>query len=140
MWTCPTCKREFKNTNQRHSCVYYPLDRHFQNKPQARALFDYLVARIQQQIGPVKVESLPCCIHLVSSYTFAAVWGLKDRIRLDFRLSEKLNDERIIQTTQMSPHRYLYLIELRDKGELDGQVLSWLSQAYAQDGVKTTSS
>jgi len=130
MWKCPKCKREFKNKNQAHSCVSYPLENHFKNKDYAEELFEYYKRAIEKSVGPVKVESLPCCVHLVSSYTFGAVWALKDRIRIDFRIGRDFDDPRIYRKLKMSPNRYLYHFDLKDKKAIDKKLLGWVKEAY----------
>jgi len=131
MWTCPRCKREFLKTNQSHSCVIYPLDKHFEGKQDiAKPLFEELVKRIEKNIGKIKIESLPCCIHLVSDYTFGAVWALKDRIRIDFRVDHKLERSDIQKEVKMSENRYLYFFDVKDKKEIDEELLSLLRQSY----------
>ena len=131
MWTCPECKREFLRKQQAHSCVHFPLENHFKNKGlAARPLFDSLVKAIEKEIGPVKIESLPCCIHLVSSYTFGAVWALKDKIRIDFRIDTKISDPRVSKEVQMSPNRFLYYLDIKDQQEIDDKLIAWLRKAY----------
>src|SRR5512136_1743666 len=96
LWICSTCKRKFEKKNQVHSCTIYPLDRHFKGKETMKPLYEKLKNEIKKDIGPFWVESLPCCIHFVTSpaYTFAAVYALKDRIRIHFGLSHKLRSSR----------------------------------------------
>jgi len=132
MWTCPKCKREFLKNNQSHSCVVYPLENHFKGKEKiAKPLFDALVKAIEQNIGPVKIESLPCCIHIVSDYTFAAAWALKDKIRIDFRVDHKIDDPRVFKEVQMSPNRYLYYLNIENKKDIDKQLIEWLREGYS---------
>jgi hypothetical protein len=131
MWICPKCKREFLRNNQSHSCVVFPLENHFKGKEKiAKPLFDELVAQIEKKIGPVKIESLPCCIHLVSSYSFSGVWALKDKIRIDFRLDEKIADPRIFKELQISANRYMYHLDIADKKDMDKKLIGWLKKAY----------
>jgi hypothetical protein len=133
LWKCPECHREFAKTNQQHSCKIYPLENHFKNKDYARELFDYLVKKIEKNIGLLKIESLPCCIHLVSNYTFGAVWALRDRIRIDFRISAKIKNNKntkIHKMIQISPNRYLYYLDIIKKQEIDSALLSSLREAY----------
>lgn len=131
MWTCPKCKREFVNKNQAHSCARYPLENHFKGKKDlAKPLFEEFVKRIEKKIGKIKVESLACCIHLVSGSTFAAVWARKDRIKIDFRLDYKIANPRIRREVRMSANRYLYYLDLTDKSEIDAELLSWLKEAH----------
>ena len=130
LWKCPKCKREFKNKNQVHSCTSFSLKKHFENKPYAKELFLHLKQAIENNVGPLKIESPPCCIHLVSNYTFAAVWALKDKIRIDFRIDSKIESKRIWKMIQMSTNRYLYFLEIKDKQEVNKELLGWIKKAY----------
>ncbi len=131
MWTCPKCKREFFRDNQSHSCVVFPIENHFKGKDKiARQLFDDLIKQIEKNIGPIKIESLPCCIHLVSNYTFGAVWVQKEKIRIDFRIDSKIDDPRIYKQEKMSVNRYLYYLDIADKNDIDNKLISWIKKAY----------
>lgn len=131
MWTCPKCKRKFLRAKQSHSCVKYPLQNHFKGKEKiAKPLFEELVKRIKKNIGPVRIQSVPCCIHLVSHYTFGAVWALRDKIRIDFRLDSQIKDPRIFKKIKMSPNRYLYFLDIKNKSDIDRKLLSWLEHGY----------
>lgn len=131
MWKCPKCKREFQKTNQAHSCVFYPIENHFKNKEKiAKPLFDTYVKQIGEKIGPVKIESLPCCIHLVSSYTFSAAWALRDRLRIDFRTDKKIKDSRVSRENKISPHRYIYYFDIKKPSDIDSKLIGWLKEAY----------
>jgi hypothetical protein len=129
-WKCPRCKREFAKKNQQHSCVSYPLANHFKNKEYAKELFNYLKQQIAKKIGPVKIESLPCCIHFVSSYTFGACWALRDRIRVDFRTDYKLTTKKPYKMIKISPNRFLYYIDLKTKKDIDAELLGWMRKLY----------
>lgn len=132
MWKCSTCKREFLKTNQSHSCVYYPIENHFKNKKEiAMLLFDALVKEIEEKIGPIKIESLPCCIHFVSHYTFGATWAQKTNIKIDFRLDRKVDDQRFLKEIKMSANRYLYYLEIKNKDEIDDRLIGWLRESYS---------
>lgn len=131
MWKCSKCKREFKNKNQSHSCVNYPLENHFKGKEKiAVPLFKKLVAKLKAKHRKLKIESLPCCIHFVGNYTFGAAWLLKDRIRVDFRLAKPIKDPRVFQEVKMSANRFLYYVDIKKASEIDAKLLSWLNQAY----------
>ncbi|MCL5794855.1 MAG: DUF5655 domain-containing protein [Patescibacteria group bacterium] len=136
LWKCPKCHREFAKINQQHSCKIYPLENHFANKEYAKQLFDYLVKKIEKNIGPLKIESLPCCIHLVSNYTFGAVWTLRDRVRIDFRISAKIETKKKFKIIQMSPNRYLYYLDIFKKSEIDLELLSYLHESYKLNFLK----
>jgi predicted nucleic-acid-binding Zn-ribbon protein len=130
LWKCPKCHREFAKNNQSHSCTIYTLDKHFERKDYAKKLFDFLVGQINKNIGPIKIESLPCCIHLVSSYTFGGVWALKDRIRIDFRLAREIETRKKHKVIKISKNRYLYYFDLKNQKEIDNELIVWLKEAY----------
>jgi len=133
LWTCPKCKRKFRKNNQMHSCRAYPLANHFKGKEEvAKPLFAYLKVKIEEDIGNIKVVSLECCIHLEtpSALAFAAVYALRDRIRIHLTSDHELKNPRIGKFTKMSKSRYLYSIDIKDKDDVDEELLSWLSQAY----------
>ena len=131
LWACPICKRQFEKRNQVHSCNLYPLDNHFKGKEEiARPLYDKLGEQIEKNIGPLKVESLPCCVHFVSTYTFGAVYALRNKIRVTFTLNYKLVNPRIKKSSQTSNTKYLYGVDIEKSDEIDEEIISWLRQAY----------
>jgi len=130
MWRCPKCKREFQKANQAHSCTVFPLEKHFEGKEKARKLFDFLRAEIEKKVGPVKIESLPCCIHFVGTYSFGACWALKDKIRIDFRLDHPLETKREHKINHMSANRYLFYFDIADTSEIDAELLGWIRNSY----------
>jgi hypothetical protein len=123
-------QKEFAKKRQAHSCVSYPIENHFKNKDNAKALFTFLIEKIEEDIGPVKIESLPCCIHMVSNYTFGAVWAMKDRIRIDFRTNFQIESSKIWKVNQISPNRYIYYFDIKDKKSIDKNLLGWIKNAY----------
>jgi len=130
MWQCPKCKREFSKTNQSHSCVEFKIEKHFIGKEHAKELFDYLVEKINKKVGKIKIESLPCCIHLVSNYTFGAVWAFRDSIRIDFRLNHKIETQKLHKLVKMSANRFLYYFDIKDKKEIDNEIIGYYKEAY----------
>ena len=134
LWKCPKCGREFEKRNQQHSCNVYPLDRHFTGKEGiARPLYDRLKEIIEKSIGPVKVESLPCCIHFVvkdTAYTFAAVYALRDRIRIHFGSDKEIRSPRIGKSAKTSASKYMHSIDIKSADEMDKELITWLRQAY----------
>ncbi len=130
MWSCPKCKREFQKQNQAHSCTVYPLEKHFAGKEKTKELFNDLKAKIIKNIGPVKIESLPCCIHFVSTYTFGACWAMKAGIRIDLRVNRKIKPKCKFKVNHMSTNRYLYYFDIFDKKEIDPELLGWIKESY----------
>jgi len=107
------------------------VEKHFEGKGEkARPLYEKLLDNIEKGIGPVKVESLPCCIHLVGHYTFGAVYALRKGIRIHFILDRMLESGRIGKWSKNSASRYSYSVGICRESEIDKELLSWLRQAY----------
>ena len=88
-------------------------------------------------MGNFKVESLECCIHLVSTFTFAAVKIFKDKIRVDFSLSRKIKSDRITHFTPMSAHRFLYCVDVMKEEDIDQELMDWILEAHDKKSEKT---
>jgi len=130
LWTCPTCGRQFERKGQSHSCRVYPLEKHFEHKPVGRVLYEVLRKAVKRRVGAFKIESLECCIHFVSTFTFAAVKIYKDKIWVDFSLSRKIKSKRIIQSVQMSANRHLYAVDITNEDDIDEELMEWIQEAH----------
>jgi Domain of unknown function (DUF5655) len=130
LWRCPKCLRQFERRGQTHSCRIFPLEQHFEGKLQSKLLYEKFKQAVIKQVGHFKTESLECCIHFVSTFTFAAVKIFKDKIRVDFSLSRKLKNKRIDQFLQMSANRYLYYMDIGAVDEIDEELIKWIKEAH----------
>ncbi len=129
LWACPKCKRKFEKRNQGHSCAVYPVARHLKGKEIGKKLYNALISKMKKETEKFRIESLPCCIHLVSNYTFAGVYVLRDKIRIHFTLDHKLESPRISRFSQIAAKRYMYSIDIKDESELDKELFGWIKQA-----------
>ncbi len=129
-WTCPQCGRMFKRMGQSHSCKTFPLEQHFIGKEKFRKLFDKLGKAITTRIGPFKIDSIECCIHLVHKSTFVAVKVMKNNLRIDFSLDYKPSNPRIGKTVKMSENRYLHYVDITMEDDINTDLLQWLKDAY----------
>lgn len=131
-WTCPKCKRIFIKEGQQHSHNLLPLEKRFKGKEKARVIYDELVKAIKSKIGPVIVESIPCCIHFVTpkAYTFAGTYVLKDRLKMHFTPGHIIRSPRLSKYTKMAAARYLFEVEIKDRKDIDKELIGWLKEAY----------
>ena len=137
-WVCPKCKRVFQKKNQGHSCTIYPVEKHFKNKDYAKKLYNDLKKIIKNKIGNFKIESLPCCIHFVTTktnYTFMCVYALKDGIKIHFTLPTDVKNARLPHYARMSNNRYLYELGLQTREEMNPELIKWLKEAYTMKTV-----
>ena len=130
LWTCPECGRKFERKGQAHSCKTFALALHFKDKLTGKLLFEKFKQAVLSQVGPFKVESLECCIHFVTTFTFTAVRIQRNKIKVDFSLNKKVKNKRIKQSTQMSANRYLYAIDILKAEDIDAELMEWITEAY----------
>lgn len=135
LWKCPKCGRQFERRGQSHSCKSFPVEQHFKGKPGGKLLYEKFKRVVRSQLGSFKIESLECCIHFVSTFTFAAVKIFKDKINVDFSLSRKIKSKRIAQYLQISANRYLHYIDIHTEDEIDEELIEWIEEAYNK-GIK----
>lgn len=135
LWICPRCKRQFERQGQSHSCKLYPLNLHFRGKPESLSLYKAFKKAVKEKIGWFKTESLECCIHFVSSFTFAAVKIMKDKIRVSFTLGRKIKNNRLLDCVHISAHRYQYAVDIYTCEEIDHTLINWVQEALERNPI-----
>ena len=137
LWTCPKCGRQFERKGQMHSCKLFPLENHFKGKDRSKILYEKFKDSVKDRLGDFKIESLECCIHFVGTFTFVAIKILENKIVVDFSLDHSLEKERANKNMQLSTHRYLYNIEIKDENDIDDELMEWVEEAYSIKKVGT---
>jgi Domain of unknown function (DUF5655) len=134
-WAYPKCGRKFERQGQSHSCKVFPLEQHFINKPESRFLYKKLKEVLKNKIGDFKIESLECCIHFVSSFTFVSVKILKQHIEVGFSLNHFISSTKIKNCTQLSANRYLYYVKIMDEEDIDEILIKWIVEANTKRDI-----
>jgi len=134
MWICPQCKRQFKKPRQPHTCKTVSVTEHFKNKENAKKIFDYLVDRINSDIGKCKVVSIPCCIHLCSNYDFLAAFPKKEGLEIRFLLHRKLNSPKLKICVKVSSKVFKNVFYFNSEKEIDDEFIDWVRESYNLKG------
>lgn len=95
----------------------------------AVAAYERLLAALAA-IGPHREEAKKTSIHLVSGSSFAGVHPQKSKFRLNIRLDEQLEGPRIRKTERVSANRFHNEIDITQSGDIDVELIGWLSRAY----------
>lgn len=130
MWTCPKCRRIFEKDKQVHSCKQISLQQHFNKKQKAKEIFDFLVSKIEKEIGECRIISIPCCVHFFGKYDFLAALPKKEKLEIRFSLSRVLDSSRLIQSVPVSSKYYKNCIDLNNTTDVDKELMGWLKEAY----------
>ena len=131
MWQCPKCSRKFKRTNQTHSCRTYTQEEHLLNKDNSvKELYSTLLSIIKKEIGVYDIDSIHCCIHLVTGSTFLAIKPQKSELKIYFVSKEPIKSKRIIKQEIYSTNRTNNTLKLSKIEDIDKELINWLQVAY----------
>ena len=129
-WICPKCKKEFKNTNQAHSCYTVTVEEHLANKPdEIKKTFDKLLREVNK-FGDVHLNPVKTSIQFKARSTFLSVKVKKSCLDIEFQLTEEITDYPVYKTFQISTNRFLHFMKIEKPSELDKKVLGWFKRAY----------
>lgn len=130
MWTCPNCKRQFKNNNQSHGCHQITMESLLQKRSSTighlyKEFHSYLsFSDYRREVVP------PDVIFYKTSSTFLAV-KLKTRwIEIEFFLDYYLDHPVIKKWLQTSKRRYVYVIAIDEGSDITKELLGWVEYSY----------
>lgn len=130
MWTCPTCQRTFKNTNQDHSCQVTDLESHFLNKePNVKAVFEKIHKEVTP-FGEFKVNSVKHAILFTAKSHFLAVKPKRKWLDIELVLPYPVEGFPIHKTVQVSKSKWAHFVRLEAETEVDKRLVEWLREAY----------
>lgn len=141
LWMCPKCGRGFANRNQTHFCSDVGLESHFEGKPpKSRELFDAFLAAVKA-CGLVKVLPEKTRIAFQVRMSFAAVMVRRGYLRGHLVLAERHERPCFYKVETFSPRNHLHAFELREVGQLEGEMKKLIAAAYrvgCQEHIKPT--
>jgi Domain of unknown function (DUF5655) len=138
LWVCPKCGRKFEQHFQSYSCKAFPLLQHFEGKPESKLLYKKFTEAVKKKIKHFTIESLECCIHFVSSFTFASVKVFKEHIEVGFSLNHLISSNKINNCAHLSANRYLYYVKIMDEEDIDEVLIKWIVEASTKREIDTS--
>jgi len=131
MWTCPKCKRSFRNANQNHSCVLVSKDDLFAKRPAfLKKLYNKIVSEVKK-LGEYREETvLPDVIFFKTRSTFLAVKVKKDFLEVEFFLDHHEDDPSIAKWLQTSKHRFAHVVKVDSDEDITTQLTDWIKHSY----------
>jgi hypothetical protein len=130
MWTCPNCGRNFKNTNQDHSCIVTDLESHFLNKEtNVQTVFAKLLEEVSN-FGEFTINPVKSAILLTAESHFLAIKPKKRWIDIEFVLPYKQNSFPIHKVVQAQKKKWAHFVRLETPEEVDNELIGWLQEAF----------
>lgn len=130
MWTCPSCGKRFKTTNQWHSCARRDLESFFLTKPPIiRSTFDQLM-EVVERIGPVTLNPVKTSIQVKIVSTYLGVKPKNDHLLVEFFLGREVKLPQIKKYFRISKNRIVQIMELESPADITKEVKKLLKESY----------
>ena len=130
LWRCDKCGRAFANKNQTHFCSHETLESHFERyPPETRRLYDAFLS-VVQSFGPVVVLPEKTRIAFQVRMSFAALMTRRGYLRGHLVLAERNESPCFYKIETISPRNHVHAFELRDLGQLKGEMTRYIGEAY----------
>ena len=131
MWTCPDCKRKFRNTNQNHSCILISKDDLFAKRPAILKTLYAKIAASVKNLGDYREETvLPGVIFFKTKSTFLAVKVKKDHLEIEFFSDHHEDDPSIAKWLQTSKNRFVHVVKIDSEEDITTQLTEWIKRSY----------
>ena len=129
-WTCPHCKKEFRNKNQVHSCAKVDLEDHLKNKsPQVIATFDRLMRELGK-FGEITINPVKTSVQVKAGATFLSIRPKKEYMEIEFQLGDEVDKLPIYKNIRISKNRVLHFAVLKNPQEVNTQLIGWLKKSH----------
>ena len=131
MWTCPKCKREFRNANQNHSCTLISKDELFAKRPSfLKDLCKKIVVGVEK-LGEYREETvLPDVILFKTKTSFLGIKVKKTHLEVEFFLDYHIEDPSIAKWLQTSKHRFAHVVKVDSEEDITTQLTEWIKRSY----------
>jgi Domain of unknown function (DUF5655) len=129
VWTCPRCRRQFKNRNQAHSCGQFTVEQLLDGRPpEIVDLYDRFVELVLR-CGEAVVAPTKTRILFKVRTVFATVAVANNWLDLVFVLGRRLKHRRITKAQEEYPG-IVHFLRIEKVEDLDDDLASWLQEAY----------
>ena len=129
-WQCPKCGRRFARARQAHSCQVVPLATHLRKaSAEVRRIYHALLQAIRD-VGPVQAVPTKTGINLLSGTSLGGIGLHRDFADVGLVLTRRVDHPRIMSVLQISRRSYVHRVRVRSASEVDGQLRTWLREAY----------
>jgi hypothetical protein len=131
LWTCPDCGHQFVTRNLWHSCINYPLEKHFEGKsPEVIALYHHYLGLIEK-IGPVNVEPKKTGVAFLVRVRFAGAVLRKKWLEARLWLKHPVQHPSLRRIEKIGPRDFIHYFRIQSVGEMDESFVSFLRESYA---------
>ena len=137
MWTCPKCKRKFKNINKSHSCGTFSVEQVFEKYPaEIYSLFE-IVVNVVKTFGQLNINPVKNGVMISVHSTFLALKPHSTYLALEFAGGIPHDEFPVEKCIRVSKNEYAHMLRIEKPDEIDQQLITWLKEAYLFNCTKT---
>jgi len=129
LWTCPRCRRQFKNRNQAHSCGQFSVEQLLDGKPAEVVELYERLAHLLQSGGEVLVAPTKTRVLFKVRSVFASVAVAERWLDVVFILGRRLKHRRIKKAQKEYPG-IVHFLRIERPEDVDDDLAGWLQEAY----------
>jgi hypothetical protein len=129
LWTCPSCRRQFANRNQSHSCGQFTAEQLLDGKPQEMVELYERLDDLIRSCGEVVVAPTKTRVLFKVRTVFASVAVSKNWLDVVFVLGRRLKHRRIKKAQEEYPG-IVHFLRIEKTEDLDDDLKGWLQEAY----------
>ncbi len=129
LWTCPQCRRQFKNRSQAHSCGQFTVDQLLDGKPQDIVELYEQLHRLIASCGEVVVAPTKTRVLYKVRTVFATVAVSKNWLDVVLVLGRRLKNRRIKKAQEEYPG-IVHFVRVENEEDLNTDLVAWLQEAY----------
>ena len=131
LWKCPDCGHQFVTRNIWHSCVNYPLEKHFEGKsPEVIALYHHYLSLIEN-LGPVTVEPKKTGISFLVRVRFAGAVLRKKWLEARLWLKHPVEHPCLRRIEKVTARDFIHYFRIESVEDMDESFVSFLRESYA---------
>ena len=131
MWTCPKCRRKFRNANQLHSCNLVDKESFFERRPPHFKKLYQIIRDHVKDLGEFREEAvLPDVIFFKTKSTFLAIKVKKAWLDIEFFLDHLEEEPPVKKYLQTSKRRFAHLVSIDEEEDINNQLIEWIRESY----------
>jgi hypothetical protein len=131
LWTCPDCGHQFVTRHIWHSCVNYPLEKHFEGKsPEVIALYHQYLGLIER-FGPITVEPKKTGIAFLVRVRFAGAVLRKKWLEARLWLKHPVTHASLRRVEKVGPRDFIHYFRIETATDMDESFIDFLRESYS---------
>ena len=131
MWTCPNCKRQFRNRNQVHGCHNLKVEDLLLKRSKIINQLYHSLNEYISSLSKIRLEAVPPDVVFYKTETTFLALKLKTKwIDIEFFLNHHDDHPLVKKWLQTSKNRFVHIVSIDSMDEIDDQIKKWIRLSH----------